>query len=136
LWKEREGAEPAIVLDRSLFTEMLEYVRAVHGFTPKVENPGNEHTKQYLVDRDRKRAARQKDKGNPKSVLKPLIASMVNHQNFKYDYTTVWGIPMSALIESVHRIQKIMHYLQTMQGVYAGTVKFDSINKAELDWLR
>ena len=124
-----------IVIDRAIYMELVEYVRKMHGFINKADKPSNAHTKKYMIERERKRLSRQK-KEETKSMLRPLISALVNNSNFKYNYSTVWDITISALTDAVHRVQKLTHYLHTMQGVYAGTVAFDKIpNKEDLNWL-
>ena len=131
---EEEDGEPKAVIDRAIYTQMANYIRKIHGFEKKVEKPADNHTKMYLIERERKRIARGK-KTKYKSLLKPLISSMVNQPGFKYDYTTVWDLPITVFNDSVSRIQKYLHYVQTMQGAYAGTVDLKKINTEELNWL-
>jgi len=126
--------QPEVVIDRALYTQLADYLRKIHGFEKKVDKPADKHTKMYLIDRERKRLARQR-KEKPKSMLKPLISSMVNQPGFKYDYQTVWDLPISVFNDSVTRIQKFLHYTQTMGGCYAGTVDMKKINTEELNWL-
>lgn len=128
------GGEPKVIIDRALFVQLTDYLRKMHGFEKKVDKPADEYTKQYLIDRERKRLARQK-RTPYKSMLKPLISSMVNQAGFKYNYQTVWDLPIPVFNDSVHRIQKFFHYTQTMGGVYAGTIDMKQINKEELNWL-
>ena len=126
--------EPHVVIDRAIYTQLVEYLRKMHGFERKVEMPADEYTKQYLIDRERKRIARQR-KTPFKSMLKPLISSMVNQPGFKYDYATVWDLPISVFNDAVLRVQKFLHYAQTMSGAYAGTVDLKQVNKEDLNWL-
>ena len=133
LCREVDG-EPQVVIDRALYVQLTDYLRKIHGFEKKVEKPADEHTKKYLIDRERKRLKRQQNKPI-ESVLKPLISSLVNQAGFKYDYTTVWDLTLPAFNDSIARIQKFLHYTQTMMGAYAGTVDLKHVNKTELNWL-
>ena len=126
--------EARVVIDRAIYVHLADYLRKMHGFEKKVEKPADEFTKKYLIDRERKRIARQK-KTPFKSMLKPLVSSMVNQSGFKYDYTTVWDLPIVIFNDSVARIQKFLHYAQTMAGAYAGTVDLKQVNKDDLNWL-
>jgi len=128
------GGEPKVIIDRALYVQLTDYLRKMHGFEKNVDKPADEYTKKYLIDRERKRLARQK-KIPYKSMLKPLISSMVNQPGFKYDYQTVWDLPITVFNDSVNRIQKFLHYAQTMAGAYAGTVDLKQVNKEELNWL-
>jgi hypothetical protein len=126
--------EPKVIIDRALYVQLSDYIRKIHGFEKKVDKPADEYTKKYLIDRERKRLARQK-RTPYKSLLKPLISSMVNQPGFKYNYQTVWDLPIPVFNDSVNRIQKFLHYAQTMTGAYAGTVDLKQVNKEELNWL-
>ena len=126
--------QPEVIIDRALYTQLADYLRKIHGFEKKVDKPADHHTKMYLIERERKRIARHK-KDKPKSMLKPLISSMVNQAGFKYDYQTVWDLPISVFNDSVTRIQKFLHYAQTMAGAYAGTIDLKQVNTEELNWL-
>jgi len=128
------NGEPQVIIDRAIYFQLSEYLRKIHGFEKVVEIPADEHTKKYLIDRERKRIARQKKKPY-KSMLKPLISSMVNQPGFKYDYSTVWDLPIPIFNDSVNRVQRFLHYAQTMAGAYAGTVDLKQVNKEELNWL-
>jgi hypothetical protein len=131
---ETVDGEPMVVIDRAIYTQMTNYIRKIHGFEKKVDKTADNHTKLYLIERERKRIARSK-KAKYKSLLKPLISSMVNQPGFKYDYTTVWDLPITVFNDSVNRIQKYFHYAHTMQGAYAGTVDLKKVNTEELNWL-
>ena len=126
--------EPKVIIDRALYTLLADYLRKIHGFEKKVDKPADEYTKKYLIERERKRLKRQKNRPF-KSMLKPLISGMVNQPGFKYDYTTVWDLPITVFNDSVARVQKFLHYAQTMAGAYAGTVDLKQVNKKELNWL-
>ena len=128
------NGEPQVVIDRAIYSQLVDYLRNIHGFEKKVEMPADEYTKQYLIDRERKRIARLK-KTPFKSMLKPLVSSMVNQPGFKYDYQTVWDLPISVFNDSITRTQKFLHYTQTMGGVYAGVVDIKQVNKDEMNWL-
>lgn len=131
------NGEVKIIIDRAIYTELVDYIRKMHGFDPKEDKPSNEHTKKYMIERERKKIARQQQKKDEqKPVLQPLISALVNNSNFKYDYTTVWDITISALTDSVSRIQKLMNYLQTMQGIYSGCIDYSKIvDKEALNWM-
>jgi len=133
-----EGEEPKVVIDKMFWFETCDYMRKANGFTQEEYEPLNEYSKKKMVNKDRKRIARQQERSESeknKSMLLPLIASLVNHQSFKYNYEDVWNITIGALTESTHRIQKFVNYMQVMGGVYAGNVSYDKLNKDELNWL-
>lgn len=130
--------EPMLIFDRALYTQTADYLRKMHGFERKDEPPNDEGTRKYLIERDRKRMKRQAMQNQGKkneSMLKPLISAMVNQPGFKYSYETVWDMPINIFNDAVGRIQKFLHYTQTMGGAYAGTVNLKEVNKDDLNWL-
>ncbi|MCL2020438.1 MAG: hypothetical protein FWG70_11900 [Oscillospiraceae bacterium] len=111
------------VIDRAIYTQLSDYIRKIHGIKNKGDIPYDEHTKKYMIERERKRIARRKTKSikeNQKSILKPIISSLVNLPGFKYDYSTIWDLPVSALTESINTYQKFFKNIQYFQAVYAG----------------
>lgn len=121
-------------IDESMYTVITEYVRRVHGFERRDDKPGNERTKQYLLNKERKLLLRHKDEPF-KSILVPLISALVNCEQFKYDHKSVWSLNIYAFMDSVRRIQKYKNYNQVIQGYYAGTVDGKKLNFDDLDWL-
>jgi len=125
-----------IVIDNSIYLLITNYLRMVHNFDKKTDVAGNEHTKQYLLDKERRKIKRmQRKKSNYKPILAPLISSMVNCPNFKYDYKTVWNLPIYVFMDAVKRVQKINQYNQLMQGYYAGTVESKFLSEDKINWM-
>lgn len=125
---------PRTLIDRAIYMDLVGYLRDMHGFEKKEEIPADEYTKNYLIERERKRLARHRKKP-VRSILKPLISAMVNQPGFKYDYTTVWDLPIHVFNESVSRTQKFHHYSNLMTGVYTGNVNPKEVKKEDLNWL-
>lgn len=123
-----------VVIDRVLYALLTDYLRRMFRMERQEEIPEDDHTKKYLVDRDRRRQQR-KMKELSKSMLVPLVSGMVNLADFKYDYRTVWDLPIAAFNESVFRARKYQRYVQVMYGVYGGNVDLKKIDLRELDWL-
>lgn len=122
-----------IFIDDVLYDEMVEYIRKMHGLTKHVDKAGNEATKKYLIKKARKELQNKGDKY--KSTLAPLVSSMVNCSDFKYDHSNVWEINIYQLMDSVKRIQKLKSVDHIMQGIYSGNVDQKKISKDALDWL-
>ena len=128
------GGSPRVVVDRAIYTDLVGYLRNMHGFEKKDEIPADEYTKNYLIERERKRLARQKRKPF-RSLLKPMISAMVNQPGFKYDYSTVWDLPIHIFNDSVARTQKFLHYSHLMTGAYTGNVSLKEVKREDLNWL-
>lgn len=126
--------ENDIIIDNIIYTLMVDYLRMVHFIEKKVDRAGNAHTKQYLIDSERRQLER-KSKKQQKSVLIPLISAMTNCEQFKYNYDNVWNLHIYVFNDSVRRIQKIKNYDQIMQGAYSGCVDLKKIELESISWL-
>lgn len=123
-----------IYIDEKIYTDLVEYIRKIHGFTKHEDKSGNESTKKYLIKKARKELQNSKNK-TYESTLAPLISSMVNSKGFKYDYETVWSLNIYQFMDSVKRIQKIKGVDNILFGIYTGNVDQKKISKDALDWL-
>ena len=124
-----------LILDEMGYLLISEFLRTIHFFEKVIEKPGNEKARKYLIDRDRRKMNRNKDKPH-KSVLKPLVSAMVNCEQFKYNHKSVWDMPIYAFNDSVRQIQKVKNYDSLMFGVYSGNVDTQKINQKDLTWIR
>lgn len=122
-------------IDRLIYQKMIDYIRYMHNIVPKVEHAQNEHTKKFLIDLDRQDKARLKE-SKPKSVLKPLISSMLNIPGFKYKKSELREVGIVEFMDSVQRVQIIMSTNALMNGVYSGMVDTKKINKEEFNFMR
>jgi hypothetical protein len=122
------------VIDKITYTIIVDYLRKAHYLERHFDLAGNEYTKKWFVDHDRKMAARQK-KRPFESMLLPLISAMTNTSEFKYRFDDVWTLRIYPFMDAVRRVQKIKQYNNTMHGVYAGTVDLKKINQEELNWI-
>ena len=121
-----------IFIDDQVYNDVVDYIRKFHGLTKRVDNPGNENTKKYLIKKARKEL---KNPHPYRSTLAPLVSSMVNCGDFKYDHKTVWDLNIYQLMDSVKRIQKMKNIEHIMHGIYAGTIDQKNISQDTLDWL-
>jgi hypothetical protein len=122
------------VIDKITYTIIVDYLRKAHYLERHFDLAGNEYTKKWFIDHDRKMAARQK-KRPFESMLLPLISAMTNTSEFKYRFDDVWTLRIYPFMDAVRRVQKIKQYNNTMHGVYAGTVDLKKINQEELSWI-
>lgn len=122
-----------IVITEAVYIELVDYLRKFHGFEKHVDKAGNATTKKYLIDRARKELKRKKKK--EASVLAPLVSSMVNCEQFKYDHYTVWDLNIYQFMDSVKRIQKIKSADKILQGIYTGNVDSKKISRETYNWI-
>ena len=122
-----------IFIDKKTYEEMVGYIRKIHNITKRVDKAGNESTKKYLLKKARRESKRASKEYQ--SVLAPMISSMVNSPEFKYDHRTVWSLNIYQFMDSVRRIQKIKDVNNIMFGIYSGNVDSKKISRDTLNWL-
>lgn len=122
------------VIDFVAYNLITDFLRKINGFKKSTDRAANAITKQILIEEDKKYIERNKDKPY-KSTLVPLISSMTNCEQFKYNHETVWELPIYTFMDSVSRIQKIKNYDQVMQGVFSGSLEYNKLNKEDINWL-
>ena len=124
-----------IQIDRLVYQIIVDYLRKMHGITPKVERAGNAYTKKILIEEDRRKRARESHKPF-RSMLRPLISGMVNSPGFKYNLEEVKDLKLCPFMDSVRRIPVIQSASSLLNGCYSGMIDTNKIKKSELDWLR
>lgn len=122
------------ILDFLAYNLMTNFLRKMHGFKKIVDKAGNAATKRILIETEKRSLKRQKSK-KYKSILVPLISSMVNCDHFKYNHSNVWDLPIYAFMDSVKRVQKIKNCDQLIQGAYSGNIDLKKIPREDLNWL-
>ena len=123
-----------IVIDQMIALEICNAIRKIHFWEAPVGRAGNAEAKRYLIERKRKTKQRLATKPY-KSFLESMIISLVNTEEFPYNYETVMGLSVYKLNASWRQIQKKKHWDQTMNGVYFGTVDKDKIDWEKISWL-
>lgn len=71
-----------------------------------------------------------------KSMLKPLISTMVNMEGFKFNWKDVWDMKLGAFMDSVQRVQTIISSRALLNGCYSGNIDVKKIRKAELNYMK
>ena len=115
-----------IVIDQMIALEICNVIRKIHFWKTPIGRAGNAEGKRYLIERNRLKKQRLAKKPY-KSFLESMIISLVNTEEFPYNYETVMGLSVYKLNASWRQIQKKKHWDQTMNGVYFGTVDKDKI---------
>ena len=127
--------ENDIVIDRVTQTNIAMLLRKIHHLEKNDKKPGNDEARRYLLERARKKAARNRRR-HQKSQLEPLIVAMVNTEQFKYGYEETRGLSIYQFNESVRQIMHKIDYDNRMHGVYAGTIDPKHLSQDDLNWLR
>ena len=126
--------EDGIIIDRAIHGKIAATLRFLHNFEKDRRTPGNESAKRYLLERAKVKSERNKKK-KKESQLESLIISMVNTEQFKYDFDTVRNLTIYQFNKSVKQIMHKIDYEHRMHGVYAGTIDSKKLSQDDLSWL-
>lgn len=125
--------ETGVVIDKLIYTRIVNYLRKLHNITPKVEKTKSKTVKRWLIEEDRKRIQNSKDKPF-KSYLMPLISAVKVKQGYTRDYIRNMGL--YEFFDDVSRLQIIDHANHLLNGIYCGMADLSKVNKNEFNWLR
>lgn len=125
--------ESGAVIDNAVYHIMITYLRTVHYIVPKVEKAGNALTKQYLIEEDRER---RKENKQFKSILFPLLSTMLCYKGFKYKKSELDEVGIMEFLDAVQRSQVIESTTALMSGMYSGMIDTKKIKDSELNCFR
>lgn len=126
--------ENDIKIDQLIAFEICDAIRKIHFWEAPIGRAGNTEAKQYLIERNRLKKKRLAKKPY-KSFLENMIISLVNTEEFKYNYESALDLSIFKLNASWRQIQKKKHWEQTMSGAYFGTVDLSKIDLEKINWL-
>lgn len=127
------NVERDVVIDRFVFSQIVDVVRKLHFLKRNNEIPGNKTTKMILIEDAKEEAMRNKDKPF-ESVLLPMISGLsvkcgqCGDENF-------YKMSVYALITNIKRAFKIQDATLLLQGAYSGFSSLKNVDKKRLDWL-
>lgn len=122
------------VFDRQLYKEMTNTLRKFCSLKYAPRIAGNELTREKMIEIDRiKKRKKANQKGDDEYLL-PLISSMVNCSEFKYNHAEVWQMPFFAFMDSVKRVQLNRTAKAMTTGGYFG-VNLSEVSEYT-DWMR
>ena len=125
--------ETGLVIDKLIYTRIVNYLRKLHNITPKVEKTKSKTVKRWLIEEDRKRIQNSKDKPF-KSYLMPLISAVKVKQGYTKDYVRNMGL--FEFFTDLARLQVVDHANHLLNGAYCGMADLSKVNKNEFNWLR
>jgi hypothetical protein len=121
--------------DRFVYNTVVGIIRKIHRLKRNDELPGNEETRQILIEDAREEYESNKDKPD-RPYLLPLISAMVNSSGFKHNEKTVFSMNIYAFMDSVSRIAKIKNSDLLLSSGYSGFgIDLKKISKEETNWL-
>lgn len=122
-------------IDRYVYLSIVNTLRKMYKLKRNDELPGNEATRQILIEDARDEYESNKDKPK-KSYLLSLISSMVNSEGFKRNDETIFDMKIYAFMDSVARVGKIKNAELLLQSGYSGFgIDLKKINKDEINWM-
>ena len=128
-------SESEIYIDEYTYFVIVNILRKIHGLKRNDQLPGNESTKQILIDDARDEYIMNKNK-EYHSQLKNMISAMINCAGFQYNHSNVWEMKINAFIDSVKRMSKIKNADLLLQSGYSGFgIDLKKISDKQLDWL-
>ena len=125
--------ETGLIIDKLIYTRIANYLRKLHGITPKPEKAKGKRAKQAMIDEDRRIREFNKDKPF-KSFLMPLISSLKVKQGYTKDYVRNMGL--FEFFSDISRIQAIDSADHLLNGMYCGMADLSKIDKKNFNWLR
>lgn len=124
-----------VLIDEFTYNLITDYLRNVHNIIKDEKIPGNESTKQILIEDAREEYLLNMNK-EYHSQLKNLISAMINCEGFKYNHSQVWDMKINAFMDSVKRILKIKNSNLLLQSGYSGFgIDLKKIDDKQLDWI-
>ena len=123
-----------ITIDRSVYSMISNTLRKIHSLERDRRKPANKEAKDYMLERARKKLRRSKNKPH-ESQLESLIISLVNTEQFKYDFEGTRELSIYQFNVSAQQVIKKTDYEHLMHGIYSGSISVKDINADELIWL-
>ena len=120
-------------IDRYAYTCIVSVLRQMHKIKRNDEMPGNEATRQVLIEDARDEYEQNKGK-KPKSYLLPLVSTLVVESGFNQDF--VLGLNINAFMDGIGRVSKIKNAELLLQSGYSGFgVDLKKLSKEETNWM-
>lgn len=127
--------DSGVKIDILIYSHIFNYVATIHGIKKQPEYAGNMTTRRFMVEEDRLNKQRQRDKGY-KSTLMPLASFLANSPGSTLGVNDMNDLHIFPFFDSVRRICTINSANLLLNGIYAGKVNPDKIQKKYLDGLR
>ena len=122
-----------LIIDEALYKQFIQYVKAMIGFEHTGKKAGNETTRRVLIELDRKDRRRKANK-TYESVLFNGIISLVNTEEFKYNYQTIFDITLFQFTKSLMQIQGKKAACALLQGSMSGFCDTSKIPQKDFQW--
>lgn len=130
-----------IIITEEIYMHIREYIRKMFDQYPKEEFAKGKLAKQWIINEEKEKIKLANNKTNKtKSILLPMVSSLLNHPGFKYDLDGMKKLGIFAFMDSVHRLQVYEQCTAFMQGMYSGMMDTSKLGQEELNkrinWLQ
>ena len=123
-----------IVIDKLTHWQIAESLRKLHHQERSKGKPANEEARAFMIQRARIKMARRRNRVED-SHLEQLVVSIVNTEQYPYDFEQTRDLTIYQFNESVHQIIRKIDFDNKMFGIYSGTISAKDLNQKELNWL-
>ena len=139
--RERDGVHDIVLYDvdsklvigEDEYKIFIAYVRDMIGFEHSGKKAGDEYTRKLLIYDDRKTRKRNAKKPYESALFNGII-SMVNTEECKYDYKTIFDLTLYQYTKSFTQIQGKKSACALMQGSMSGFCDTSKIPKIDFQW--
>lgn len=122
------------VIDRNIYNRIAVTLRYINFLERNRKKPGNKEAREYMLERARKKLKYSKNR-ETSSYLESLIVSVVNTEQFKYDFNSVRDLSLYQFNSSVRQVMKKVEFDNRMFGVYTGNISVKDLKQEDLVWL-
>jgi hypothetical protein len=122
------------IIDEEMYKAFIPFVREAIGFEHSGKKAGNEYTRKALIIDDRKTRKRNARKPYESALFNGII-SLVNTEECKYDYNTIFNITLYQFTKSITQIQGKKSACALLQGSISGFCDTSKIPKIDFQWM-
>lgn len=134
--------EQDIIINEETYMHIREYLRMMFDQHPKQELAKGKLAKKWIIEEEKEKAKLESEKsdGRRRSILLPMVSSLLNHPGFKYDLDGMKKLGIFAFMDSVRRLQVYEQCVAFMGGMYSGFMDTSKLGQEELskrvNWLQ
>lgn len=123
-----------VIIDKLAYEKICNAIEKVYLMEKNKKTVGNADAKSMIIKQEKKKLKRRA-KEEYKPYLENLIISLVNTEEFKYNYETTEHLSICKFLQSFKQINKVKNWKNIMQGYYFGNVELTSTQQEEVHWL-
>lgn len=131
-----------VIITEETYMHIREYVRMMFDQHPKQEFAKGKLAKKWIIneEKEKMKLEAEKNSGKKKSILLPMVSSLLNHPGFKYDLEGMKSLGIFAFMDSVRRLQIYEQCTAFLGGMYSGMMDTSKLGQEELskrvNWLQ